>query len=365
MRMDMQGHDAIWKLLLHNAFRFAITLGFILVFQALFGTANILPGVAIAVGFTMLPKMDLPFRPWTMFFVTVGLYTLSGVVGEFALLPPWIAFPFYFLFCATIILLTNEPIAYKPNISFLLCFVFSQATPLPWDQASSRILAVFLGSMFVGACILISWYRLGYGKQSRSLKEQIRLCSKQRSYIFRMSFGLAFAMMLGVWLGLKKPLWISIVVMSLTQLEFSETVERIKHRFIGTMVGVVLFFLIFQLLIPAKYAFFIILFLGYLGFFLPEYKYKQVLNAMSALNASLVLLDGMSAIGNRIFWLLAGIAIVLIIYLLTHVIARMQRIQQAILLYIKADDFPRHRILHDTHKGGKETQDIQRLQEMG
>ena len=84
--------------------------------------------------------------------------------------------------------------------------------------------------------------------------------------------------------------------MSLTQLEFSETLERIKHRFIGTLIGVVLFFIFFQVLIPQKYAIWVVMLLGYVGFFLPDYKYKQVINAVSALNASLVILDTMTAI---------------------------------------------------------------------
>ena len=59
------------------------------------------------------------------------------------------------------------------------------------------------------------------------------------------------------------------------------------------------------------------LLIGYLsGFaFAKQYKYQQILNAINALNASLVLFDSQSAIGNRIFCLFVGIAIVLLINL--------------------------------------------------
>ncbi|WP_288060095.1 FUSC family protein [Thomasclavelia cocleata] len=306
-------------LILFNAFRFIINVGFVYIFQLLFGVENILPGVAIGVGFTMLSINDFNLQPWTMFFITVFLYTLSGFVGQSALMPIIPAFIINFLFVILIILLINEPQILKSNISFLLCFVFAQSTSVSWNLFNIRLLSLFCGSLFVGACIIINWYRKGYGKNGRNLKEQILLCQKNKSYMFRMAFGISIAMMIGMILKLKKPLWISIVVMSLTQLEFNETVERIKHRFIGTMVGVILFFIFFQLIIPSQYAIIVVMLLGYIGFFFPDYKYKQIINTISALNASLVLLDTKTAITNRIICLISGIIIVLSIYYITKI----------------------------------------------
>lgn len=329
-------------LILQNAVRFIINVGFVFLFQLVFGPENILPGVAIGVGFTMLPLCELPLRRSTMVWMIMLLYVIGGMAGELALFSPWIAFPFYFACTAGIILVSNEPVAYKPNISFLLCFVFSQATPLPLAQIASRFNALFFGALFVAAATWLHWYRHGYGKNGRTLWPQIQLCAQNRSYLFRMSFGIAIAMTAGMILHLQKPLWISIVVMSLTQLEFSETMERIKYRFLGTMVGVVLFFLLFQILIPQQYALYVVMFFGYLGFFLPDYKYKQVINAVSALNASLVLLDGVTAIEQRIACLVAGIAIVLMIYAMTFVVKRLKKLQLEVHRHVLADDFPYH-----------------------
>ena len=130
-------------------------------------------------------------------------------------------------------------------------------------------------------------------------------------------------MLIGMLLQLKKPLWISIVVMSLTQLDFAETFQRIKHRAIGTVCGAVLFLVLFRVLIPEQYAGVAILAIGYISFFIPEYKYKQVVNAINALNASLVLLDTFTAIENRVLCLLAGIAIVLLLCLLQKLAERL------------------------------------------
>ena len=78
--------------------------------------------------------------------------------------------------------------------------------------------------------------------------------------------------------------------------------------------------------------------LGYVGFFLPDYKYKQVINAVSALNASLVILDTMTAIETRILCLTAGILIVLMIYLMTKLIRKLH-IKSMDLLKNQIDQF--------------------------
>lgn len=323
------------KEILLNAGRFLFNVAFVMVFQILFNAENILPAVAISVGLTMLPQYDLGIKPITMFFITIFLYISSGIIAQLAFVQPFIAFLFNFMFVAIIILLTNEPLDMKPNISFLLCFVFTQSTPVPYNLFANRMLALFCGSLLVGFSILINWYRKGYGINGNNLKQQIMRCQKNRSYLLRMSFGIAFAMYFGMTFHVQKPLWISIVVMSLTQLEFSETIERIKHRFIGTLIGVICFLIFFQYLIPKEYAIFFVMLLGYIGFFFPDYKYKQIINAISALNASLVLLDTRSAIENRILFLIAGISIVLFIYAFTILIKQFHMLRKKIKLAIE------------------------------
>ena len=165
---------------------------------------------------------------------------------------------------------------------------------------------------------MIWWRKKGYGKNGRTIAEQVRLCAKNRGLVLRMATGLALAMLAGMLLHLKKPLWISIVVMSLTQLEFTETFQRIKYRAAATVAGIVVFLIVFRILVPSDYAMLVIFALSYATFFTPEYKYKQVVNAICALNASMILLDPGEAVVNRVLCLLAGIGIVLLLVALSY-----------------------------------------------
>ena len=307
----------IWK----NALRFVFNVGYTLIFPMIFGMENVLPSVALCVGLTMLPENDLQVRPRTMVGILFFLNLGCGLVAQLALLSPWVALPVNLLFVAVLLLLSSEPALTKPSISFLLCFVFCQSTPVPWDRLPMRMLGLFVGSAITAAALALNWHRHGYGANGRDLPAQIRHCMQHRSYLVRMSVGLAIAMLIGMLLHLKKPLWISIVVMSLTQIDLKDTLDRIHLRAVGTVLGIVLFSVLFGLLIPAKYSIIAIFMLGYLSFFTSDYKHKTIVNAVSAINASLVLLDTGTAITTRVLCLFTGIVIVLALWLV-HFVAK-------------------------------------------
>ena len=178
-----------------------------------------------------------------------------------------------------------------------------------------RILGLSAGGTLIAAAMLIFQKRAKNISQRRTLRAQIDLCiSNNRAFILRMAIGIALAMAAGEALHLKKSLWITIVVMSLTQPAFCDAVQRIRHRVCATVVGIALFTILFDLLIPQQYATVGILLLGYCGSFTSAYQHVQTINAVSAITASLVLLDSTTAVWNRVGCLAGGIVIVLLLY---------------------------------------------------
>lgn len=302
------------KIVFHNALKFIYMLIFINIFQFLFGPEQVLTTVAMAVGFFMLPAAYTGVKRSTTGFMVLGLYISSGIVAQLALVSPWIALPINFIYIVIIFLLTCEPALLQPSISFILCFVFSQATPVPVEVFPMRLLCTAAGGTAVAVATIISWKCNGYGKNGRTLKEQVKKSMKNDKYILRMAAGISIAMFIGMVLELKKPLWISIVVMSLTQIDYKDTLLRIKYRSISTVIGGTLFLIFFGFFVPKKYHILIIMSLSYLVNFTSQYRYKQIINAICALNASMVLLTTPMALINRVLCLISGIAIVIIMW---------------------------------------------------
>lgn len=156
---------------LYNAFRFAINVGFVFIFQMMFHVENTLTAVALGVGFTMLPTCELGIRPTAMSLIALLLYIGGGIAAQSALLHPVAAFLVNFCFLVLLLVLISEPMEMKANISFLLCFVFSQSTAVPWSKLSGRIACVCFGAVLVSLCILINWKRKGIGKNGCTLKQ--------------------------------------------------------------------------------------------------------------------------------------------------------------------------------------------------
>lgn len=297
-----------------NTARFAFILLFINLFAYFFGQENLLPSIAIVVALLTFTSCDMELKPSSMAFLLFFFFAGSGLVSALSLLNIWAGLVLNFVFIYLMMTFCTEPSVFKPHIIFLLCYIFCQATPVTGQAFVLRMAGLLTGAAVTAVVTAVAWKIRGFDtSRQRNLKEQVLLCrNKDRAFILKMTVGLTAAMFVGMALGLKKPLWINIVVMSLTQIDFSETLTRIKHRSIATLVGIVLFVLLFQILVPEEYGVVLILFLGYIGNyqFAKPYKYQQIINFMSALFASLVLFDLTTAIVNRILCLLTGILIV-------------------------------------------------------
>lgn len=300
-----------------NTARFAFILLFISLFAHFFGQENLLPSIAIIVALLTFPACDMELKPGSMTFLLFFFFAGSGLVSALSLINVWAGLLLNFVFIYLMMAFCSEPSVLRPHIIFLLCYIFCQSTPVTGHAFVLRMAGLLAGAATTAIVTAVSWKIKGFDPaKQRSLKEQAQLCRKKdHAFILKMTLGLTLAMFIGMAFGLKKPLWISIVVMSLTQIDYSETLTRIKHRSIATLAGIVLFVLLFQMLVPEGYGGVLILVLGYIGNyqFAKPYKYQQLINFMSALFASLVLFDLTSAIINRVLCLLTGILIVVAI----------------------------------------------------
>ncbi len=314
----------IWILIGKNTASFAFCIGCIYLFLFLFGSHNILPSVAVVVGLMTFPALDLRVEPISFCVTAFLLFPLAGIAAALSFGNIWLSILCNFGITFFILLLTAEPLQMKPYITFLLCYIFSQGSPVLTPEVfASRMICLTVGGLSVALVTYFTWRRRPKSCRQHSLHEQVLLSGRHKSFILRMAIGLTLSGIIGFIFHLKKPMWISIAVFSLTQIDVRETHQRIKYRVIATIIGVFLFLLFCQYLIPQEYIFFFIIFLGYVGTWVKEYKYVQIINTISAINASLVLFDSAAAIGSRILLLGIGIAIVLALFFPDYIYRRL------------------------------------------
>lgn len=277
--------------------------------------------VCIYIGLVMFPECDTGMTKPAMLLVIAFCYIGSTILAQLNIMSPWVALPFNLIFVFLVMAITSEPTYLKMNIIMLLPFVFNQSVPVNYNGFKMRMLATILGTLIIIICTYIQWTRKGYGKKgARTLAEQFRKGLKHLNTAIRMTLGVAFALILSTILKSQKPLWITLVVVSLTQFTSEEMVSRIKYRIIGTILGSIFFVITFKYLFPIEYSVVFVLLFNFIGSFLDEYKYKQFINAVSAINASLIFFNTDAAILNRFIGLAIGILIVILLYLLEKLI---------------------------------------------
>ena len=293
---------------------------FILTLIKIFGTDNSLIIVAIYVGLAMFPICDTGLTKSAMLTIIAFCYIGSTAVAQLNAISPWIALPFNLIFVFLVMTVTSEPTYLKMNVIMLLPFVFNQSIPVDYNGFKVRMAATLFGTLIIIVTCYFQWTKKGFGKKgARSLREQFELGFKHKNTAFRMTLGVALAIILSHLMHSQKPLWITLVVVSLTQFTYQEMLSRIKYRLIGTTLGSIFFFIAFRYLFPIEFAIVIVFLFNFIGSFLDEYKYKQFINTISAINASLILFNTEKAILNRFVGLLIGILIVISLYLLEKI----------------------------------------------
>ena len=301
----------------HNTFRFLAMMGFIMVYMAIFGQENTLPGVAIYVGIMMFPKMNTGIKLYDMLIMVAILFLGSGIVAQIGVISPWLALPLNIIYIFITMIVTTEPAPYKMNMVFLLPLLFCQSVPVSIDLFPKRMVGILIATGITVAVTYIEWKKRGYGEEGRTLKEQIKEGMKYVDVSARMAFGVSIAILIAALMNSAKPLWVSIVVMSLTQIDTSDMVDRIKYRTIATVCGIFFFSIVFGYIFPVEYAAILVMILGYVGFFIDEYKYKQFINFISSINASLIIFNAETAMVNRFIGLFMGIVIVLTLHIIS------------------------------------------------
>ena len=301
----------------HNTFRFLAMMGFIMAYMAIFGQENTLPGVAIYVGIMMFPKMNTGIKLYDMLIMVAILFLGSGIVAQIGVISPWLALPLNIIYIFITMIVTTEPAPYRMNMVFLLPLLFCQSVPVTIDLFPKRMLGMLIATVITVVVTYIEWKKRSYGKEGRTLKEQIKEGMKYIDVSARMAIGVSLAIFIAALMNSAKPLWISIVVMSLTQIDTSDMVDRIKYRTTATVCGIFFFSIVFGYIFPVEYAAVLVMILGYVGFFIDKYKYKQFINFISSINASLIIFNAETAMVNRFVGLFIGIAIVLVLHIIS------------------------------------------------
>lgn len=304
-----------WKKFALITLQFLLIIIFVFLFKSIFGEANTMVGIVLITGILILWRSSLGMDPLISSIIIFLLFPLIGLVTYITQGEIWIGLLINILTITFLMILTGVKLIYKAYVPFLLGFVFLQGSPVSGEDQIMRMLEVTLG----GIIIAVTYYfRHRKDKDDvKGIKEVFRdflQWSEQTKFTLRLSFGIGLAIVVGQLIHEPKVLWISIVVMSLTQLTEDDMRIRLRYRMFGLIIGSVLFVLLFKYLLPEQYFGLSSIVLGFIYSFINEYKYQQIFTTINALSVSLTLFGPGESIIHRVIMLGLGTLIVILLF---------------------------------------------------
>lgn len=297
------------KKILSKFLIFAFVMLFVMLFTMLFSNDNSYIGVAMITGIMMFKYVDLYIPYKKSPFLITGLFLLIGVSAWLSQFNPFTGFLINFITIVIFLTLSSADMNSKSYMPFILCYIFIQANPVADNMMPLRMLALLVGGILVSFTYAFFHRKSDYKHPIHALFKLLHPDTLHFQFIMRMALGEAIAMFLGDFFQIPRYMWIALTIMSLTQPFYAKTKERIKHRFIGTICGALLFAFVFQWLIPSEYLAVCFLLLNFIYTFITDYKIQMVFITINSLNAAMILFDTKTSVFLRIVMICTGILI--------------------------------------------------------
>ena len=291
-----------FKSAISNLFMLACIMVFVGIFSSLFGSNNSLTWVCILIGIMLYWKMNIGIDKKEAPIIIVSLFVFTGIANRIAIIP----FLGFFVNLIAIFIIMYVPSLkpeYKAYMPFVLCYIFDQSNVAIGKDFYTRMLSLFIGGLIVSG---VYYYKHRDSEEKHIKFKDFDIASPRFILSFKMAVGVSIAMLIGSLVGLQKTMWIAMSVMSLTQIDFNHTQKRFIYRIIATVVGSIMFVLLFQYLIPDKYVAFTTIILNYIYTFIEDYRYQMVFITVNSLSSSMVLFDPNTAIEIRIGLVILG-----------------------------------------------------------
>ncbi len=302
------------KTIFKNLFMIACIIISVSLCSAIFGSNNSLTWVGTIVAIMLYWDLNIGINKRQAPIIIFSLFIFTGIANRVAEINPILGMIINLISIFSITYLLSAKPEYKAYIPLILIYIFDQSNVAIGKDFYTRMISLALGGLITG---IVYYFRHRNVKgEFKNIKEHIKdvdITSPRFIISLKMSIGVSIAILIGTLLGIQRTMWISISVMSLTQLEFETTKERFKHRIIYTIIGAVTFVLLFQFLIPEKYDALASIVLSYIYTFIESYKHKIIFITVSALSASMVIFDTTTAIATRIILIILGCILAILI----------------------------------------------------
>lgn len=288
---------------------------FISIFSSIFGSDNTLIGVVIITAILMFSSMNLSLEFKDAILGIIVFFSAMGITSYFVKYHPYIGIVIDFILVFLMTYIFSIDIKKKLYLPFILCYIFLQGSPATDSELPVRVISLFIGGALV-AIIYYLTHRKAEEEDRRTIKDMlsnIDIHSLQTNFSLRMAIGITIAIFIGTIFNFTKGMWITSTVLSLTQPYYTDIKEKIGQRLVGTVIGAIIFVILFNFLIPRSLDSIVLLVIGYIYSFIKPYKIQMIFVTLNSLAAAMILFDSTISVPMRIFFVIIGIIIAVLV----------------------------------------------------
>ena len=257
---------------------------FVSAYNFIFSSSNSLIGVGIITALLMFKDIDLGLKRVQGAMIVLLLLLASVGMPFLASYNPFVGFIINSVSLYYIVMLTSERVDYKAYIGFVLIYIFADGTPVYGKDFMLRAISIILFALIITGIYYIKHKNDTELKYIHEVLESKHI--ENMSFALKLAFSLSLAMFLSSIFELEKHMWFTITVMSLTQLHLDVTFSRMKHRLIYTVVGSLLYIVVFVHIIPDAWLVYVTLGMSYIYTFIKSYHIQIIFITISSMIAN-------------------------------------------------------------------------------
>lgn len=296
---EKRKHIAIFlfKILLNVAFSSA----FIMLFSVLFGVSNSIAGLAVLLSIMAFRFSDLGIRTsHSVFcmFIIFGILAIGPKVSN--LVPIGWAFCINIICIFLLMILGSHNVVMFNHSTLVLSYLLLQGYDVSGHTYKMRLLGLLVGAIITSFILYHNHRKIKYKRSLKNIFQEFSLSSTRTRWQLRMTLGVSSVLLIANLLGLPKAYWLGIAAMSVTFPFKNDIAERVKFRALGSILGSILFLVVYFVLPESWHG--IIGILGGIGTGLSvHYGWQTAFNSMSAISIAVSVLGMKYAILFRIF----------------------------------------------------------------
>lgn len=284
MGIYLQKFQPVAKIMLKNLITLGLIIMFMSTYVSIFGQENSLTGVGIVTAFIFFLGTDLGVKRKSGTFLLFALLLSTVCVPYFAAINPYFGFVLNFLGIFLIMLFTSQRMDYKIYIVFILMYVFNEGNPVHGEAFVLRLISMVIFGLLM---MLIYWFKNSNDTEYQQLKEIPKTVNVDHlSFCIKLAFSLSIAMLVSQVFQIYKHMWFTVTMFSLCQMHEKETFSRMKHRTIYTVLGGIIYVLVFGFFVPEHMLVYFTLVINYVYSFIKRYDIKILFITVNTLLAN-------------------------------------------------------------------------------